>query len=188
RGGLSTRLPHPLLGLLQRRLERLQLLVFQNLAAEALPQVEVDDSSRGLGGGGVAGGGLAAHGEGRRGVRQAGARPPAETAAQTAVGGGGGERRPQSQVEEPGDRDGQQQSGAERPGYVREAPVQGCRARSRAWETGRRPGCLRLLFMVQARPEIVPQLPQAAKDLNLIAQAEGQDVAVPAEEHEVPRL
>src|SRR3954452_17440680 len=42
--------------------------------------------------------------------------------------------------------------------------------------------------MVQAGPELVPQLPQTAEDLDLIAQAESKDVAVPAEEHEVPRL
>ncbi len=45
-----SRLPHPPLRLLQRCLQRLEVLVLQRLAAEALAQVEADDARRGLGG------------------------------------------------------------------------------------------------------------------------------------------
>jgi len=45
-----------------------------------------------------------------------------------------------------------------------------------------------LLVALEAGPEVDPQLAQAAEDAELIVEAEGEDVAVPAELHVVPDL
>src|SRR5436309_1906993 len=180
---------HLPLRLVKSRLEDLDLLVLQRLPPEALAQVEVDDPARGLGGGGITDLGLAAHGERRHGIGQ-GAPRAAEAAPQPAVGRGGGERRLQPQVEHPyggGDQREPQRQGQGNVGQAPAAAGLGAGGTERV-ETGRGGMGDRLLVTLEVGPEVGPQLAQAAEDAELIVEAEGEDVAVPAEHQEVPRL